>query len=295
MNFFSVLGRRSLRTVPSHIRAPSYAATGEVEPTPQHIVLQTKQGIEALWRAGALARSMLELTCSLAKPGVTTNEIDAVVHEAILDKGAYPAPLNYRGFPKSVCAAVNEEICHAIPDDRPLKAGDIAKFDVSIYTDEGYFGDNCATVVVGGDVDARGQQLVHVTAECLTAAIAQCQVGGCLTDVGAAIHDIADKNGLESVDRFCGHGIGRGFHMQPMVQHYRNRDACRFRPGMVFTIEPMLVEGSKACKVLDNGWTVVTTDGSRAAQFEHMVAITDDGPLVLTAGTQEGNPLALPF
>mmetsp|Transcript_49467 Transcript_49467/g.112278 ORF Transcript_49467/g.112278 Transcript_49467/m.112278 type:complete len:307 (-) Transcript_49467:48-968(-) len=281
--------RRGLRTVPAHIFRPPYAVSGVPAAVPPHVVLHNTEEVAALRRAGRIARDALELACSLAAAGKTTNEVDAEVHEAIVALGAYPAPLNYRGFPKSVCAAVNEEICHGIPSERPLKPGDICKFDVSIYTKEGFFGDNCATVLVGRDqdgaVDAAAIALDAATKESVAAALERCVPGGCLSDLGHAIADVCDARGFSSVENFCGHGIGRGFHMAPYVQHFRNDDKLRLEPGMVFTIEPMICEGSSDCRVLEvDGWTVVTLDGKRAAQYEHMVAITNDGHEVLTVG-----------
>jgi methionyl aminopeptidase len=277
-----------------------------------------------------VAREVLEFACSLAVAGRSTDSIDAEVHAAILRRNVYPAPLNYRGFPKSLCAAVNEEICHGIPNDRPLENGDIAKFDVSIYTGEGYFGDNCATVVVGGNSgtttttsshissnnssinnsrnhddhnsnsggnsrigdsgssavewkwkklenreESGGERLARATRESVAAALETCRPGGDLRDIGAAVDAVANAYGYQSVEKYCGHGIGRQFHMLPYVQHFRNSDALPFREGMVFTIEPMLVEGSSECRTLQDGWTVVTLDDGRAAQYEHMVSRTE--------------------
>uniref|UniRef100_A0A7S2WP08 Methionine aminopeptidase n=1 Tax=Rhizochromulina marina TaxID=1034831 RepID=A0A7S2WP08_9STRA len=295
-SFFSWGSARSMRTVPSTIVHPPYAATGQVPACPPYVVLQTEEGLHKLRKAGQLAREMLELTCSLAVPGKTTDEIDAEVHEAIVARGAYPAPLNYRGFPKSVCSSINREVCHGIPSSRPLEEGDIAKFDVSVYFD-GHFGDNCATVCVG-EVDAEGQRLVTASREAILAALPYCVPGGCLSNIGRAIHEVADKYGYQSVEQYGGHGIGAHFHMPPFVQHFRNSDHLDLVPGLVFTIEPMIVEGSKHCH-LDpgDGWTVLTKDSGRAAQFEHMVAITEDGHEVLTRGKteEEGNSIALGF
>eukprot|EP00617_Octactis_speculum_P015729 CAMPEP_0185745708 /NCGR_PEP_ID=MMETSP1174-20130828/4101_1 /TAXON_ID=35687 /ORGANISM="Dictyocha speculum, Strain CCMP1381" /LENGTH=318 /DNA_ID=CAMNT_0028419891 /DNA_START=1 /DNA_END=957 /DNA_ORIENTATION=+ len=292
---FIILSRSmALRAVPRHILRPSYAHTGIVAPSPTFVVVQGDAEIQALERAGSIARRMLEVACSLAQPGVTTDDIDAVVHNRMIEAGVYPAPLNYRGFPKSICASVNNEICHGIPNKRPLEDGDIVKFDVSVYTEEGFFGDNCASICVG-EVDERGLELVTATSQALTDAITKCVPGGCLSQIGEAIHSVADAHSFESVTRYCGHGIGSSFHSPPMVFHCRNRERLELLPGMVFTIEPMLVEGCEDCTVMSDEWTVVTKDGSRSAQYEHMVAVTPDGPRVLTAGQQDGNSIALPF
>ena len=303
---------QALRSVPNGILRPPYAATGGVAASPPFVVLQDKTDVDALRRAGQIAREMLEYACSLAVVGRSTESIDAEVHDAILARNVYPAPLNYRGFPKSLCAAVNNQICHGIPDSRCLREGDIVKFDVSVFTSEGYFGDNCATVIVGPsrgnspsstsntlessdsseEVETSAQRLARATREAISAAIETCRPGGDLRFVGSAIHSVADAYGYESVEKYCGHGIGRQFHMLPFVQHFRNDDALLFREGMVFTIEPMLVEGSKECKTLNDGWTVVTVDGGRAAQYEHMVAITAEGCEVLTAGSGDTSILS---
>ena len=211
--------------------------------------------------------------------------------------GAYPSPLNYAGFPKSLCSSINEVICHGIPDDRPLKEGDIASFDVSLFF-EGFHGDNCATTIVGGEDamkdddlgDERreliitGQRLIQATQEALEVAISTCRSGFCLTEVGAAISNVADAYAYDSVQKYRGgHGIGENFHCPPFVKHYTNSDSLELDEGMVFTIEPMLTEGSENCtEWASDGWTVATLDGGRSAQFEHMVSITEDGAEILT-------------
>jgi len=279
-----VAAKRGLRTVPSNIIRPPYANSGIVAPSPPYVVVQQERDVDGLRRAGQLARKFLELACSLAEVGRSTDDIDAEVHDAICAMGVYPAPLNYKHFPKSLCAAVNHEVCHGIPNARKLESGDICKFDVSVFTEEGYFGDNCATVLVG-DVDAEGQRLARATREATRNAIAVCKPGACLSSIGAEIQAVCDEHGFSSVENFCGHGIGRQFHMAPFVQHFKNDDVLTLKPGMVFTIEPMICEGSKEIHVSEaDGWTVLTTDGRRAAQYEHTVAITEDGHEVLTAG-----------
>jgi len=275
--------RRAFRSVPKKIVRPPYAESGIVEPPENVIVLHRRpEEVQALRKAARLARRVLDLACSLAKPGVTTNEIDAQVHEAICAEGAYPAPLNYRGFPRSVCSSVNNEVCHGIPSDRPLVSGDIAKFDASVYTPEGFFGDNCGTVIVGeGDADA-----VRLDATCkraLDEAIRAIGPGVCLSKIGEIIEDVVTAEGFESVTAYCGHGIGRGFHMLPFVQHVKNDTKLPLREGMTFTIEPMITEGKQETYVSkEDNWTVCTIDGSRAAQYEHMILITKDGVEVLT-------------
>uniref|UniRef100_A0A7S2UT99 Methionine aminopeptidase n=1 Tax=Fibrocapsa japonica TaxID=94617 RepID=A0A7S2UT99_9STRA len=280
--------------VPVHIEKPMYSESGEVPPPDPWVHIHTAASIEKMRIAGRIARQSLDLACSLAKVGRTTDEIDGVVHEMIVSSGAYPAPRNYKGFPKSLVTAINQVICHGIPDDRPLQYGDVASFDASVYVG-GVFGDNCATVIVGDDgddggggeggeeVDVEGaRRLVKATQECLDAGIAECGPGKCLSSIGHAIEAVADSYGYQSVRAYCGHGIGTGFHMLPFVQHFRNDDRLELRPGMIFTIEPMITEGSQESVLAEDNWTVYTRDGKRAAQFEHTVLITEDGVEVIT-------------
>ncbi|KAL7566217.1 hypothetical protein ACA910_011287 [Epithemia clementina (nom. ined.)] len=274
-------------------------------------------------QAARLARQALDLACRVVQPGMTTDEVDTVVHNAIVRAGAYPSPLNYSGFPKSLCSSVNEVVCHGIPDTRPLEMGDIVSFDVSCYLN-GVHGDNCATVIVGdvpdgfdiatavavndkaahdddGEVrDWRGvpyrtdlrpeeeehfqmsRRLSRAAREALYAAVQVCRPGACLTEIGSAVHDVADRYGYASVEKYRGHGIAHEFHCAPFVKHFRNRDVLTLEPGMIFTIEPMLVAGQQDCMEWDDNWTVVTRDGSLAAQFEHTILITEDSPEILT-------------
>ena len=264
--------------------------------------------------AARLARKILDYACDLAKPDVTGDEIDSAVHEALLEAGAYPSPLNYVGFPKSLCSSINEVICHGIPDERPLQNGDIVSFDVSCFIN-GVHGDNCATILVGDEqeedeigVDWRGvpykskdkfenpeeevmfragRRLIHAARESLYEAIHRVGPGACLTDVGDAIQDVADAYGYSTVEKYRGHGIGEVFHCAPFVKHYRNNDKLELLPGMIFTIEPMIVEGSGECYEWDDQWTVATNDGGMAAQFEHTVLVTDNGVEILTIPEDE--------
>jgi len=302
------------KPVPPEIPRPPYAETGVVPPSPfvHQILLHDETTIPQMRRAARLARRVLNYACSLAKPGVLTDEIDTAVHEAIIAEGAYPSPLNYAGFPKSVCSSINEVICHGIPDGRPLENGDVVSFDVSCFVG-GVHGDNCATVIVGDEqekdeigVDWRGvpykanfeseeeeammksaRRLVHATRESLYAAIEAIGPGACLSDIGGAVQDVADDYGYSTVGKYQGHGIGEVFHCAPFVQHFRNRDYLELVPGMIFTIEPMLVEGSGDCFEWSDHWTVATSDGGMSAQFEHTVLITDDGVEILTVPDEE--------
>ena len=270
------------REVPAGIGRPDYADTGEPDRWPEPLV-KSPEVIERMRRAGRAAAEILAEAGQAVAPGVTTDEIDAVVHEATIARGGYPSPLNYRGFPKSVCTSVNEVICHGIPDDRALRDGDIVNIDVTIFLD-GVHGDTNATFLVG-DVDPVSRRLVRVTRECLDAGIDAVRPGRPVSDIGKAIEGHAHAAGLEVVRAFIGHGIGEQFHTDIQVLHYYDERASMImRPGMTFTIEPMITLGTWQHKmVFDDDWTAVTADGKRTAQFEHTILVTDDGVDVLTA------------
>ena len=269
-------------SLPAHIqsRAPPYAATALVPPSPGRIHVHNDDEIAAMRLACRVAARVLEVAGKHVAPGVTTDSIDVAVFNATVDSGHYPSPLNYHGFPKSVCTSINEVVCHGIPDDRPLEDGDIINCDVSAFV-EGHHGDNSAMFLVG-DVTAADRALVDATRESLEAAIAVCRPGRALSAIGHAIADVYEPLGYESVREYCGHGVGRDFHMHPYIHHYRNELPGEMAEGMIFTIEPMLVAGAAKHEMWDDGWTVVTCDGSRSAQFEHTVLITKNGCEVLT-------------
>lgn len=238
-------------------------------------------------KAGAAAAEILLHAGKFVAAGVTTDKIDEVVHAKTLEYGGYPSPLNYRGFPKSVCTSVNEVICHGIPDSRPLAEGDIVNVDVTIYLD-GVHGDTSATFCVG-EVDPDSRRLVAETRNALDAAIAEVRAGVPVNVIGRAIENHARLHRLGVVRDFIGHGIGTEFHSALAIPHYYDRRADRLLDaGMSFTIEPMLTLGGHELYVWDDHWTAVTADGRRTAQFEHTLLCTDDGVEVLTctsAGT----------
>jgi methionyl aminopeptidase len=237
--------------------------------------------IERMRVAGAAARRVLDKVGAEVAPGVTTDHLDEVAHEAYLAEGGYPSTLGYRGYPKSLCTSVNEVVAHGIPDSRPLEDGDIVNCDVTIYL-EGVHGDCSATYLVG-DVDEGSRHLVQVTEECLHLGIAAVRPGNRLREIGLAIQGHAEANGYGVVRDLVGHGICEHFHTQPNVPHYFDRRAStKLQSGMTFTIEPMLTMGDWACRMWDDGWTVVTADGQRSAQFEHTVVVTRDGVEILT-------------
>jgi methionyl aminopeptidase len=270
-----------MRTVPEHIVRPDYAASGtpvrRAEPR-----VKSPDVIERMRRAGRAAAEVLEIGAAAVAPGVTTDEIDAIVHQAYIDRGGYPSTLNYRGYRKSLCTSVNEVICHGIPDDRPLKDGDIVNLDVTIYLD-GVHGDTNATYLVG-QVDPESRRLVEVTRQCLELGIAAVAPGRPFNEIGRAIETHAHAQGYEVVRAFVGHGIGEQFHTDLQIPHYfEPRLTTPMETGMVFTIEPMISMGTGQHRIWDDDWTAVTADGSRTAQFEHTVLVTDTGVEVLTA------------
>ncbi|HMC40546.1 MAG TPA: type I methionyl aminopeptidase [Acidimicrobiales bacterium] len=268
-------------TVPDSIVPTDYYRTGEPRRWDEPMV-KSPDVIERMRVACRIAAEVLEVSGAAVAPGVTTDDLDRVAHQAYIDRGAYPSTLNYHRYPKSICTSVNEVICHGIPDDRPLGDGDIVNIDVTAYID-GVHGDCNATFLVG-DVDADSRRLVDVTRECRDLGIAAVRPGRPLSDIGRAIQGHAERHGFGVVRTFVGHGIGEQFHLPPNVPHYYTESASTvIRPGMTFTIEPMITVGSWRERMWDNGWTAVTTDGKRTAQFEHTLVVTDDGAEVLTA------------
>lgn len=269
-----------MRSVPSGIVKPDYAETGEPSRRVSDLV-RPAEVIERMRVAGKVAAEVLAKAGAAVTPGITTDAIDELVHQECIDRNAYPSPLNYRNFPKSVCTSVNEVICHGIPDSRQLVEGDIVNIDVTVFVD-GVHGDTNATFFVG-EVDEGSRKLVQVTRECLDLGIAAVKPGRPLSDIGRAIEDHAAKHDYGVIRMFVGHGISEQFHTEPNVPHYFDRRmTLEMRPGMTFTIEPMISIGDWRAEVWDDDWTAVTRDGSRTAQFEHTLVVTDDGADVLT-------------
>jgi methionyl aminopeptidase len=277
-----------MRTVPDGIERPPYAETGEVDRRDEDVV-KSPEVIERMRRTGAAAAEVLRLTGAAIAPGVTTDELDRICHEAIVERGGYPSPLNYSEFPKSLCTSVNEVICHGIPDDRPLVDGDIVNLDVTIFR-EGVHGDTNATFLVG-NVDPESRRLVRVTRESLERGIEAVRPGRPFSDIGRAIQTHAEAEGFGVVRAFVGHGIGEQFHTDLHIPHYYEpRLTLPMEPGMTFTIEPMITMGSWDHRLWDDGWTAVTKDLRRTAQYEHTILVTDTGAEVLTA---QAEPLPL--
>lgn len=275
------------RLVPQHISRPDYADQsrgiphGELAAKNHSIEILSSNEIECVRKACKLARECLDIGLKAVKPGVTTDAIDAVVHKAAIDRDCYPSPLNYYNFPKSCCTSVNEVICHGIPDQRELTNGDILKLDVTCYYN-GFHGDACETVFIGS-VDESSKLLTIKTYECLMAAVNKVQPGLPYFLVGNIIDELASASGYSVTRKYSGHGIHRLFHTAPWVPHFKNSGAQGImQPGHVFTIEPMINEGVDSCCNWPDGWTVVTADGRRSAQFEHTVLVTETGVDILT-------------
>ena len=271
-----------MRTVPSHIARPSYADSGLVERWDEPTV-KSDDIIERMRHAGRVASEVLRLSGEFLRPGITTDEVDEYTHNLFIERGAYPSTLNYHGYPKSLCTSANEVICHGIPDSRVIRDGDIMNLDVTGFIG-GVHGDTNATFLIG-EVSDEHRRLVRVTEECMWLGIEAVRPGRPLSDIGRAIEQHADAQGYGVVRAFIGHGIGEQFHTDIQVLHYYDSRATTvMRPGMVFTIEPMITLGSWQHRMWDDGWTAVTSDGRWTAQFEHTILVTDDGAEVLTGG-----------
>lgn len=269
------------RSVPVSIARPEYV--GRPAPAPfTGSEVREPDLIERIRAAARIAAQALEVTGAAVRPGVTTDEIDRIGHEFMLDQGAYPSTLGYRGFPKSLCTSVNEIVCHGIPDDRPLQDGDIVKIDITAYKD-GAHGDNCATFLVG-DVDEESRLLVERTREAMLRGIKAARPGRAVNVIGRVIEMYAKRFGYGVVRDYTGHGVGPVFHSGLVIPHYDAAPAYAdvITPGMTFTVEPMLNLGTPDWTLWDDGWTVATRDLRRSAQFEHTILITGDGPEILT-------------
>jgi methionyl aminopeptidase len=254
------------------------------------ITIKTPEDIEKMRIAGRLAGEVLDYIEPFVKPGITTDELDRLCHDYMVKvQGCIPAPLNYAPpgyapYPKSICASVNHQVCHGVPNDRPLKKGDIVNLDITTIKD-GWHGDTSRMFVTGGAAAGSilANRLIRITHECLWLGISAVRPGAYLGDIGAAIQRHAESNGFSVVREFCGHGIGKKFHEEPQVLHYGRRgDGIRLEPGMIFTIEPMINAGKASVSELPDGWTIVTKDRSLSAQWEHTVCVTASGVEVLT-------------
>jgi methionyl aminopeptidase len=269
-----------MRSVPASIPRPPYVGKEGPDPYTGSNV-QTAETIEKMRVAGRIAAQAMRAASEAIAPGVTTDEIDRVGHEFLLDHHAYPSTLGYRGFPKSLCTSINEVICHGIPDARPLEDGDLVKIDLTAYVD-GVHGDNCATYYCG-DVDEESRLLTERTQEALNRAIKAVRPGRQVNVIGRVIESYAKRFGYGVIRDYTGHGVHTAFHSGLVIPHYDEPlYATVIEPGMTFTIEPMISLGGYDWYVWDDDWTVLTSDASRVAQFEHTLVVTETGAEVLT-------------
>ncbi|MDB2682899.1 type I methionyl aminopeptidase [Alphaproteobacteria bacterium] len=246
------------------------------------IQIHTESDFEGMRAAGKLAAEVLDMITPHVIPGVTTETLDQLCRKYIETNGAIPAPLNYKGFPKSICTSINHVVCHGIPGDRILKEGDIINIDTTVILN-GWHGDTSRMYLVGDKIPIKARKLVDITYDCLMAGIEAVKPGATLGDIGYAIQELAEGNRFSVVTDFCGHGLGRLFHMPPSIMHFGNPGEGEvLEPGMFFTIEPMINAGKYQTKILDDGWTAVTRDRSLSAQFEHTLAVTEDGFEIFT-------------
>lgn len=248
---------------------------------PPREIIKTAEQIEGIRKSGEVTKKVLDMVGERIGEGVTTDEINTWVHEYTLKLGAIPAPLNYMGYPKSVCVSINEVVCHGIPSDRALKNGDIVNVDVTSILN-GYYGDASRMFIIG-EASEKAVRLVEIAKECLYIGIEQVKPFATIGDIGYAIQKHAESKGYSVVREYGGHGIGLRFHEDPFVDHCgQKHTGVVLVPGMTFTIEPMINEGTYRCKVLEDGWTAVTADGKLTAQWEHTVLVTEDGVEILT-------------
>ncbi|CAH2351417.1 methionine aminopeptidase 1 [[Candida] railenensis] len=289
------------REVPKHIKRPDYAQAGRPiseiknDRMGKFTILAGKD-LEKIRKVGKMSREILDITASHIRPGITTDELDAILHKECVKRNAYPSPLNYYNFPKSFCTSLNEVICHGIPDKTVLKDGDIINLDVTIYY-LGFHSDLNETYYVGDKAkcDKDTVNLVETTRESLQLAIDMVKPGLAFRELGNTIEEHATKNGCSVVRTFCGHGTNQLFHCQPNIPHYaKNKAVGIAKPGMVFTIEPMLCIGTYRDVTWPDNWTAVTQDGKYSAQFEQMLLVTEDGCEILTARTETSPGGAIP-
>ncbi|WP_018864508.1 MULTISPECIES: type I methionyl aminopeptidase [Thioalkalivibrio] len=257
------------------------------------VTIKTPEEIEHMRVAGRLAAEVLEMIEPHVQAGVTTGELDRICHDYIVNtQGAIPAPLNYRGFPKSICTSVNHQVCHGIPGDRKLKNGDILNIDITVIKN-GFHGDTSRMFVIGKP-SIQGQRVIDVARTSMYLGIQQVRPGATLGDIGHAIQTYAESQRCSVVREFCGHGIGRGFHEDPQVLHYgKPGTGLKLEEGMCFTIEPMINAGRRHTRILADGWTAVTKDHSPSAQWEHTLLVTADGYEILTLRKDETPPQEL--
>ncbi|XP_012937492.1 methionine aminopeptidase 1D, mitochondrial isoform X2 [Aplysia californica] len=278
---FNLKKYTTYRSVPQKIQSPPYILSGN-DVSPVSADVKTKLQIEEMRPACELAASILRHVGANIEAGMTTDDIDAMVHRKSIEAGAYPSPLQYKGFPKSVCTSVNHIACHGVPGSLVLQDGDIINVDITVFF-QGYHGDTSETFMIG-DVDRQGQLLVQAAKDCRDIGISVCREGALFSDIGEVVYMKAQEAGFEVIPNFCGHGIGQYFHGPPDIVHVPSYSGARgeMKAGMTFTVEPIICEGSPEIQILSDDWTVVTKDKSRSAQFEHTILVTKNGHEILT-------------
>jgi len=250
----------------------------------EHVLIHSAEDFEGMRKAGRLASQTLDYIAPFVKVGITTNELNTLCHDFIIKHGAVPAPLGYQGFPKSICTSVNHVVCHGIPGDKKLIDGDIVNIDVTTILD-GWHGDTSRMFTIG-KLGLRAEKLINVTFEAMMRGIEVIKPGATLGDIGYAIQNFAERQGFSIVRDFCGHGLGKTFHMPPTVLHYgKEGNGLELKEGMFFTVEPMINAGKAGVKILEDGWTAVTRDKSLSAQFEHSLAVTSTGYEIFTVSS----------
>lgn len=250
------------------------------------VVLHSEKDFDKMRKAGKLASQVLDFITPYVKENVTTLELDELCHDFIVSNGAIPAPLNYKGFPKSICTSVNHVVCHGIPSNKILKSGDIINIDITVILDE-WHGDTSRMFFIGKK-NIKSEKLVDVTFKSMWKGIKKVKPGNTLGDIGNAIQEYAENSGYSVVRDFCGHGIGRVFHSAPNILHYGEKGkGMKLKEGMIFTIEPMINIGKKDIKILSDGWTAVTRDKKLSAQYEHTLGVTKNGYEVFTLSKKE--------
>lgn len=270
------------KTVPDHIKKPSYFQSGIPKELVLHAEIKNEKQIRSMEASCKLAAEILEIVGKSIKLGQSTDEIDCLVHDLSIERNAYPSPLNYHHFPKSVCTSVNNVACHGIPDDRKLLDGDIINVDITVFYN-GYHGDCSKTFLVGNNVDENAKKLVSATELCLNEAINICKPGLKFSEIGHCIQSTAEEMGFKVIPAFLGHGIGSYFHGPPDIFHFRNKYPGVMEEGMTFTIEPVLTLGDNVeIEILEDKWTATTVDSARTAQFEHTILITSNRAEILT-------------
>jgi methionyl aminopeptidase len=253
------------------------------------ITIKTPEEIDKMRVAGQLAAEVLVMIEPYVKEGISTHELDRICHDYMVNvQHTIPAPLNYKGFPNAICTSINHQVCHGIPSQKPLKNGDVVNIDITVIKN-GFHGDTSKMFIIG-EASNSAKQLVAATYQCLRLGIAQVKPGNFLGDIGFAIQKFAENQGYSVVQEYCGHGIGRDFHEEPQVMHYgKPKTGVLLRPGMTFTIEPMINAGKRYVKRLPDNWTVVTKDRSLSAQWEHTILVTETGMEVLTKRAEEAD------